>query len=325
MRERLPLVRMDAIAGFLNGPRARGAFLLRMVVDPPWSIRVEDEAPLTLVVAVRGSAWITPDDPTQDAVQLLPGDVSVVLGPGHYGVADAPHTPPSVTIDRHQRCAAPDGSEVAIPRTLGVRTWGTNPDGATMLLVGTYAAPSELSARVLRALPPLLTVRANQWEGNLIEILHDEIGREAPGQESVLDRLLDLLLVAALRAWFASAGQAAPGWFRAQADPVVGRALALLHDEPARAWTVGTLAHEVGISRAALARRFHDQVGEPPMAYLTSWRLALAADLLHEPGATVGSVADAVGYGTPFALSTAFKRVRGISPAAHRARIGRQA
>ena len=94
-----------------------------------------------------------------------------------------------------------------------------------------------------------------------------------------------------------------------------------MHNDPAHPWTVASLAAETGVSRAALARRFHDLVGEPPMTFLTGWRLALAADLLREPDATVGAVAQKVGYGSPFALSTAFKRVRGISPQEHRVRV----
>jgi AraC-like DNA-binding protein len=92
----------------------------------------------------------------------------------------------------------------------------------------------------------------------------------------------------------------------------------MLHNNPAHPWTVAMLAAETGVSRAALARRFAELVGEPPMTYLASWRLALAADLLREPDATVGAVARQVGYGSSFALSTAFKRVRGISPQEHR-------
>jgi AraC-like DNA-binding protein len=139
-----------------------------------------------------------------------------------------------------------------------------------------------------------------------------------PGQEAVLDRLLDLLLIAVLRAWFARPDADAPGWYRAAGDPVVGYALRLMHHNPAHPWTVAELAHETSVSRAALARRFHELVGEPPMAFLTNWRIALAADLLLEPGATIGSVAHEVGYGSSFALSTAFKRLRGVSPQQHR-------
>jgi AraC-like DNA-binding protein len=100
---------------------------------------------------------------------------------------------------------------------------------------------------------------------------------------------------------------------------VVGAALRLLHDEPAHPWTVAALAARTGVSRAALARRFSDLVGEPPMTYLTDLRLALAADLLREPDATVAAVARRVGYGSAFALSAAFKRERGVSPQEHRA------
>ena len=123
---------------------------------------------------------------------------------------------------------------------------------------------------------------------------------------------------AVLRAWFARPDAEAPAWYRANGDPVVGRALRLLHHNPSHPWTVATLAAEVGVSRAALARRFTELVGEPPMTFLTGWRLALAADLLRDPDATLGAVAHQVGYGSPFALSAAFKRVRGISPQQHR-------
>ncbi len=127
------------------------------------------------------------------------------------------------------------------------------------------------------------------------------------------------MLITALRTWFDRPG-AAPAWYAAAGDPVVGPALRLLRNDPARPWTVARLAAEVGVSRAALARRFTELVGEPPMTFLTGWRLALAADLLREPDATLAAVARRVGYGSPFALSTAFRRERGVSPRAHRER-----
>jgi AraC-like DNA-binding protein len=125
-------------------------------------------------------------------------------------------------------------------------------------------------------------------------------------------------LIAALRAWFARPDADAPAWYRAYDDPIVGKALRLIHNDPAHQWTVAELAAGAGVSRAALARRFTELVGAPPMKFLTEWRLSLAADLLLEPGATIGSVAYQVGYATPFALSSAFKRVRGISPQQYR-------
>jgi AraC-like DNA-binding protein len=207
---------------------------------------------------------------------------------------------------------------VALMSYMGVRTWGNSPVGSTVMLNGTYELEGEVSRRLLGALPHLLVLPSDAWESPLLGLLAEEIVKDEPGQEAVLDRLLDLLLIAVLRAWFARPDAQAPGWYRAYSDPVVGRALRLIHDDPARQWTVAELAAEAGVSRAAFARRFNELVGEPPMTFLTDWRLSLAADLLLEPDATIGSVAYQVGYSTPFALSTAFKRVRGISPRQHR-------
>ncbi|WBC14166.1 AraC family transcriptional regulator [Micromonospora sp. WMMA1998] len=306
---------MDAVAGLLDGPRARGAFLLRSILTPPWSMLVRDEAPLTVVAVVRGDAWVAPEQ--AETARLGAGDVAIVRGPGPYLVADDPATPPQVVILPGQRCTTPDGRELFGTTGLGVRTWGNGPDGPTMLLTGTYAVQGAVGRRLSDALPPLAVVPRDSWDTPLVPLLAAEIVKDEPGQAAVLDRLLDLLLIAALREWFARPGAAAPAWYRAHADPVVGRALRALHHDPARPWTVAVLATEAGISRAVLARRFTALVGEPPMSYLTGWRLALAADLLREPGATVGAVARRVGYGSSFALSAAFKRRYGVSPRRH--------
>ena len=286
-------------------------------MDPPWSLRIRDEAPLTIVAIVRGDAVVLPDG--ADGARLKRGDVSILRGPDHYTVADDAATPPQVVIHPGPRCTTPDGSELTQMRDLGVRTWGNSPDGATILLTGTYQLEGEVSQRLLRALPPLLVLATDVWDSPLIAQLADEIVKDEPGQEAVLDRLLDLLLIAALRAWFARPEAEPPTWYRAYGDPVVGRALRMIQNNPAHPWTVAALADATNVSRATLARRFTELVGEPPMTFLTSWRLTLAADLLLEPDATVSSVARQVGYQSPFAFSTAFKRVRGISPHEHRA------
>jgi AraC-like DNA-binding protein len=304
------------LASLLDGPRARGAFLLRALMDPPWSLRVADQAPLTLVAVMRGVAWVVPD--TGGARSLHHGDVAILRGPDPYTVADHPSVPPQVIIHPGQRCTTPAGEDLSEAMHLGVRTWGNSPCGATVMLVGTYQMRGEVSQRLLAALPPLLVLPDESWNWPLMTVLSDEIAKDQPGQEVVLDRLLDLLLIAVLRAWFSRAEANVPGWYRAQSDSVVGRALRMLHEHPEHPWTVGTLAHATGVSRAALARRFTELVGEPPMTYLTSWRLALAADLLRNSDTTIGAIARQVGYGSSFALSTAFKRVRGISPQQHR-------
>jgi AraC-like DNA-binding protein len=308
---------MDVLVGFLSGPRARGAFLLRSVMDPPWSLRVRDEAPLTIAAVVRGTAWVRYDD--EDPRPMHAGDVAIMRGPDHYTVADSPDTAPQVIIGPGQVCTTLDGVSVAESMRQGVRTWGNAADGATVLLTGTYQGDGEISRRLVDTLPRLIVLRDGEWDCPVIPLLADEIGKDDPGQEAVLDRLLDLLVVAVLRAWFARPDAHAPAWYRAHTNPIAGRALRLLHNNPDHPWTVGSLAGEVGVSRATLARRFTELVGEPPMAFLTGWRLTLASDLLLEPEATVSAVARKVGYSSPFTFSTAFKRHYGVSPHSHRA------
>ncbi len=310
---------MDAVTSLLDGPRARSAFLLRVVMEPPFAIRVEDRAPLSLVAVTQGSATLYDDDGRM--LTLGEGDVALARGPDPYTIADAPERDVQVVIQPGQVCTSPDGEDRKVADLLGVRTWGTSADGGVAMVVGTYERAGEVSRRLLDALPPLAAVRAGALDSPIVALLASEIGRDVLGQDAVLDRLLDLLLVTTVRTWFAHLDADAPAWYRAQADPTVGHALRLLHERPSEPWTVASLAREAGVSRATLARRFADEVGETPMAYLTSWRLALAADLLCDPDATVAGVAGRVGYSTGFALSAAFSRVRGISPTEHRSLI----
>ena len=310
---------MDAIAGLLDGPRARDAFLLRSRMSPPWSLRIQDEAPLTMVAVVRGWAWLQ----AGAARRIGGGDVAILRGPAPYTVADAPDRPAQAVIWPGQRCTGPAGAEQHVMGPVGVRSWGNDPAGVTEMLTGTYQVIREVSQRLLRALPPLIVLRAGEWDCPLIPLLADEIVKDEPGQEAVLDRLLDLLLIAVLRAWFARPDAHAPGWYRGYADPVVGEALRQVYHAPQHPWTVQSLARAAGTSRATLARRFTELVGETPMAFLAGWRIALAADLLREPQATLGAVARQVGYASPYALSTAFKRHRGVSPREYLAGTGR--
>ncbi|MFI7018982.1 AraC family transcriptional regulator [Streptomyces sp. NPDC050164] len=310
---------MDALAGLLEGPRARGAFMTRACFDPPWAVRVEDRAPLTVMLVARGEAWVLPD--RGERTRLRAGDLAIARGPDPYTCADDPGTEPQALILPGQECRYPHRRPLNGSMDLGVRTWGDRLDGATVMLIGTYPMQGEISSRLLDALPPLLTLTSDVWDCPLTPYVSEEIVRDEPGQEVVLDRLLDLLVIAALRAWFARPEAEAPAWYRALADPVVGGALRLLQDDPAHPWTIAALAAKTGVSRAALARRFTSLVGEPPMTYLTGWRLALAADRLRDCEDTLDAVARRVGYGSAFALSTAFKRVYGVSPVEYRGRL----
>jgi AraC-like DNA-binding protein len=307
---------MDSLGGLLDAPRARGAFALRAVMQSPWSLRILAESPLTLIAGVVGEVWIIPD--AGGAVRIGPGDIAVTRGPDHYNVSDSPTTPPSVVIHPGQQCCDLDGNALKEAMTHGVRTWGNDPDGDTLFLVGAYEHLSDISDRLLRALPPVLAVSHDEWDSPIVPLLEDEMRKDEPGQAAVLDRLLDLLLTAVLKAWFGRRDTASPEWWQCQGDRIVERALRLMHAGPDRPWTLDSLASQAGASRASLSRRFQELVGEPPMTFLKNWRMALAADLLCRPNETVGTVAEKVGYATPFAFSAAFKRVRGLSPQEHR-------
>lgn len=309
---------MDVLGGLLDGVRARGAFVLRLSLDPPWSMDIRDDAPLTLICVTSGRAVIVARSGEVHA--LRPGDVAVARGVEHYLFADDTATKPQVVIHPGNRCTTLHGDDLRFEMSVGVRTWGNTAEGADGAVICTYEGRSEVSARVLDALPAVLVLRGDDWSSPLVELLSAEAGRDGPGQAAYLDRLLDLLLMDVLRTWFNRA-DSAPTWWHAEGDPVVGPALRLMYNNPEHPWTVANLAAAVGSSRAGFARRFAEQVGQSPIAFLTEWRLALAADMLRGGDSTIASIAGRVGYGTPFALSGAFKRAYGVSPNAYRAAV----
>jgi AraC-like DNA-binding protein len=307
---------MDTLGGLLDAPRARGAFALRAVMNSPWCLRDVANSPLTLIAGVTGKLWLTPDD--GDAFQLGPGDIAVIRTPMHYNLSDEAGSNPQIIIHPGQNCCDLEGNSLHDAMMHGVRTWGNDAEGSTLFLIGAYEHLSDISDRLLRALPPVISLTHEDWESPLVELLCDEVIKDEPGQAAVLDRLLDLLVTAVLKAWFAQQDTSRPEWWRYQGDRIVERALKIMHDNPAHRWTLESLAAESGASRASLSRRFQALVGEAPMTFLKNWRMALAADLLSHPDETVGTVAEKVGYATPYAFSAAFKRVRGISPNDHR-------
>ena len=202
---------------------------------------------------------------------------------------------------------------------LGVRTWGNDPGGPTVMLSGTYQQRSAVGALALDALPRVIVVRSTDWDSPLPALLADETANDRPGQAAVLDRLIDLVTVTSIRHWAEHADDA-PSWRRATADPCIARSLELIHNLPNHPWDLVGLAAMVGLSRAAFAKRFNDLMGEPPISYLSWWRLAIAADLLRTPDATVTAVAHQLGYANPFTFSNAFKRHHGVSPSQLRAK-----
>lgn len=307
---------MDPLSQFLTGPRAQAAFALRVVMNPPFGIDVRDRAALTVIVPVRGHAWITAKG--SDPAFLGPAQAATVRGPAPYLISDAPGRLPTVVIDAGQSCRTPEGEHLELTLSQGVRTWGNSPDGKTILLIGTYQSAGAAGQLVTAALPAVAVFNEQEADPVLLQLLENELTHPDLGQDSALDRVLDLLLLHLVRVSVRRAGDARPSWAAGTRDPMVARALALLHADPAAPWTVAELARRAHVSRATLAARFHSAVGQPPMAYLTAWRLALAADKLASGRATTAVIAREAGYSNAFAFSAAFTRVYGVSPTAYR-------
>ncbi|SFS68012.1 AraC family transcriptional regulator [Saccharopolyspora flava] len=303
---------MDAFGDLFRGLRAQGSLFGSTTLTPPWSLRFVDGAPLTLVTVLDGHGWIVPEDGEPEP--LRDRDTVVVRGSGTFTVVDEVGTS-AEPLDCGEFCSAPE--QGGTRHRLG---WHDPGEGAgATLIVGAYPLRGEISRRLLDALPVVLRVASGGTGDPVLDHLAAEVAVDAPGQQLVLDRLLDWMLVCTLREWFDRPGGEPPGWWRAQRDPVVGEALRLLHAEPAAPWTVAALARRAGTSRSTLAKRFTDLVGEPPLTYLSRWRMTLAADLLAEDGArTIAEIARTVGYADPFTFSAAFKRLRGTTPSAHR-------
>jgi AraC-like DNA-binding protein len=308
---------MDPLSDLLVGVRARTAAFCQAILDPPWALRIADGAALAFVMTMRGHTWIVPDH--DEPVLMRTGDAAIIKGPHPYTIGDDPGTAPDIIVRPDNRLTTVDGTDVTDALQLGPRTKGHTPDGSAIVASGTYQVESDVTARLLNALPDIVLVPETSLQNPAMAFLTDEVGRDGPGQQVLLDRLLDIVLVSTLRAWFARPDAATPGWYRAHSDSLAGPALRLMHDNPGHAWTVASLAAKVGCSRAALARRFTALVGEPPMRYLTGWRIALAADLLRTSDHTIETIARQVGYANAFALSVAFKRICGLSPTRYRA------
>jgi AraC-like DNA-binding protein len=187
---------------------------------------------------------------------------------------------------------------------------------------GAYLLQRHKSHPLLKSLPDVLHLTARPGRNPelraMVALLGEELENQPVGATAVTPSLVDALLVYMLRAWLRDAAQT-EGWSAALADPVIARALAVIHEQPERAWTVNQLAATTGLSRAAFARRFTTLVGQPPMTYLTQWRMTTAARLLRETDKPVAQVAGAIGYGSAFAFTKAFRREHDTTPGNYRA------
>lgn len=301
---------MDPLSELLNGIRAEGAVFGDALLKAPWVVRFDDRAPLTMVTVAHGGGVLLL--PGGREVPVRAGQTALVRSGEPFRMADEAASVARPHLDYWLTCFDPEAcveSEASAP----------GGDGApTVMFVGAYRAPGRRHERLLRALPTALVVDDDDELCAMLDACTRDIADRKPGTQAFVDRLFDWGLVCTLRTWFDRQGGRAPAWYRGFADPVAGPALEAIHTRPANPWTVAGLADEAGVSRALLAKRFNAIMGEPPLTYLTEWRMALAEELLADPDRTVAQVARTVGYADQFGFSNAFKRRKGLSPSEFR-------
>jgi AraC-like DNA-binding protein len=245
--------------------------------------------------------WL--DDPS-NAKELLPGEITLVRG-------GSPHF---IASESGADCLEPD--DFRAKYALGAPPADQS---ATVFLCGAYQFSGDVGNGLLEALPQSTTISYVIGEPlyDVISLISRELLNSEPGQQTVLERLLDVLLVLVLRSDFEH-NEKAPGWYTALANPRLRAALQAMHDDPSHSWTVPELAEVSGMSRAAFAQSFRETIGQAPLQYLTEWRMTLARDHLREGVQSLAKIATEVGYASPYAFATAFRRHHGVPPGAWR-------
>ncbi|WP_068280465.1 AraC family transcriptional regulator [Aldersonia kunmingensis] len=293
----------DLLTATLQDFGMSGVFYAASELSAPWGVTMPPmPGVLIFHLLTEGSAVVRVDD--QD-VHFSTGEVVLVPhGTGHL-LADDVDTPGVPLFDLPR--------EELTDRYERLRIDGGG--APSNLICGAVAFSGLAVARLVQALPPVLvTTGADaEWQRAALEIIAAESRNPRPGSDVVTARLADVLVVQAIRTWLESEPPQ-QGWIAAVRDPVIGTALAALHADAARPWTLQSLAAEAGMSRSSFAARFAALLGEPVMRYVTSWRMDLAARLVREGDLPLARVAERVGYRSEAAFNRAFRRAHGCTP-----------
>ena len=315
---------MDAFSEILSGVKLSGAVFFSAEFSAPWGF----SAPASKVVAeqvapsaahlvlyhllIDGNACVEIED--GESVVLGPGDVVIFPhGDPHHMSSGKTVRPPFPNYGITPKIKARDLSPL---RAGGGGT-------VSRFVCGYMTCDPHLSRPILNGLPPVFKVNvrtdaSGHWLESSIVHLVEEASSGRVGSEAMLAKLSEALFVDTLRRYVDGLPDQQSGWLAGARDPVVGKSLALLHGRVAHPWTIADLADEVGISRSALVERFSRYLSEPPMTYLTRWRLQLAAESLQKTPRGVADIAADIGYQSEAAFSRAFKREFGQPPGQYR-------
>jgi AraC-like DNA-binding protein len=302
---------MDPLADVLDLSRVRGALIANVHANAPWGLELPQSTGASFHAVTAGTAWMRVA--SHHPIQLMPGDLLLLPSGVSHRLSSEPKG----------RCRAFDPAMKEDLMTPEGDLELAGHGATTSFVCAGYDYDLDVARPLMSLLPQVIHVPADPVNGRdiaaLVDLLAGEVGARRAGSRVTAARLIDLLLVAAIRRWAeAQPADAPPSWLTALRDPLVGRVLALLHDRPGEQWTLASLADEVHLSRATLARRFTHAVGEPPLSYLGRWRMYLAAERLKHGTDTVEEVARQVGYTSEYAFSRAFSRHRGQPPGRYR-------
>jgi AraC-like DNA-binding protein len=315
--------RMDAFSQILSGVQLNGAVFFRAEFSAPWGLSTPTAKAMAATVGLRaehlvlyhlvmdGGAVIELSD--GERTELCAGDIVVFPhGDPHY-MSSGPGKQPFPNYGISDKIRARDLSPLHA---------GGGGD-VSRFVCGYMSCDPHLSRPILNGLPPVFKVNirtdaSGRWLENSILHLVEEAASGRIGSEAMLAKLSEALFVDTLRRYVASLPEQQTGWLTGVRDPIVGKSLGLLHSRIAHPWTIADLADEVGISRSALVQRFTRYLAEPPMTYLTRWRLQVAARSLERTARGVAEIAAEVGYESEAAFNRAFKREFGRPPGRYR-------
>jgi AraC-like DNA-binding protein len=307
-----PWAPSDPLGEALHFLRMNGAFYCRSELSAPWGLTMMPmPGYIWFHVVTAGEVRLEAGD--AEPTLIRPGDLGLVPhGEGHV-LRSAPgvEAPGVLELDRE---------EISDRYELLRHGGGGAP---TTLICGAVRFDHPAARNLIEILPEILHIEASnptqtEWMQSTLRLMAAEARELRPGGEAVITRLGDILVIQAIRSWIETDPAARTGWLGALQDPQIGRAISLIHRDPARDWTVAALADELAMSRSAFAARFTELVGEPAMQYVTRWRMQVAVTSLREEGATVAQLANRLGYRSEAAFARAFKRVIGLPPGAMR-------
>jgi len=299
---------MDILADMLDRVHLGGTLLFHYELGHPWSLALPARPHAVFHYLSRGAATLALEHGQER--RLTEGDFVVVTrSEAHAIYSDRRTRPfPILSLDRP-------------PAHLGVVRHGGNGEPMSTIICGHFTPARRSRSALLELLPPVLLLKPaadSVWLDAILQRMVSESAIERPGQRVALSRMTEVLFVEVLRSWIKSLRPGEGGWLGAMADPHIGPALRLIHEQPRHPWTLRDLGQRVGLGRSAFSARFTALVGQPMQRYLIARRMEEAAFLLESGNDGIARVASQVGYETAAAFSKLFHRYHGLSPGRYR-------